>query len=114
MTNGKPPYRVPSMREIAALPWNGLTVASTFAGAGGSSLGYRMAGYRVAWANEFVPIAQESYRANMRAGTILDGRDIKAVTAKEILRAIGMKAGELDVFDGSPPCFVAGTLLLVI
>src|SRR5688500_2528948 len=51
----KPPYRVPSMDEIRAVPWNGLTVVSTFSGCGGSCLGYRMAGYRVVWANEFVP-----------------------------------------------------------
>src|SRR3990167_4036517 len=53
----KPPYRVPSMPEINALPWNGFKVASTFAGCGGSSLGYRMAGFRIVWANEFVPAA---------------------------------------------------------
>ena len=43
----KPAYKVPSMAEIEALPWNGYTVASTFSGAGGSCLGYRMAGYKV-------------------------------------------------------------------
>ena len=100
----KPPYRVPPMAEIARIKWNGLTVVTTFAGAGGGSLGYRMAGYRVAWANEFVPIAQESYRANMRRGTILDGRDIKQVTAESVLKATGLKVGDLDLFDGSPPC----------
>ncbi len=102
--DAKPPYRVPSMEEVAQIPWNGLTVVSTFAGAGGSSLGYRMAGFRVLWANEFVPIAQESYRLNMRPGTILDGRDIKTVTARDILKATKLKRGELDVLDGSPPC----------
>ena len=45
------------MAEIREIPWNGLTVASTFSGAGGSSLGYRMAGYRVLYANEFVKLA---------------------------------------------------------
>ena len=44
----KPAYRVPTMREIEALPWNGFKVASTFSGCGGSCLGYRMVGYRVA------------------------------------------------------------------
>ena len=39
----KPAYRVPSMREIAAIEPNGFTVASTFSGCGGSSLGYKMA-----------------------------------------------------------------------
>ncbi len=99
----KPPYRVPLMSEIAALPWNGLTVASTFSGAGGSCTGYRMAGYRVAWANEFLPAAQESYRAN-HPGSVLDDRDIRLVRPEEILEACGLAVGELDLFDGSPPC----------
>lgn len=86
------------------MPWNGFSVVSTFAGAGGSSTGYRMAGFRVLLANEFVPIAQESYRANAATGTIVDGRDVKTVKGSEILEACGLAVGELDVFDGSPPC----------
>jgi DNA (cytosine-5)-methyltransferase 1 len=100
----KPPYRVPLMSEIRTLPWNGLTVASTFAGGGGSSTGYRMAGYKVVWANELTQSARDSYAANMAPGTILDGRDIRTVQAADILAATGLAAGELDVFDGSPPC----------
>jgi len=100
----KPPYRVPTMAEIAAMPPNGLTVASFFAGAGGSSTGYRMAGFKVLYANEFVPIAQESYKANAAPYTVVDGRDVKKVTAADVLKACGLKAGELDVLDGSPPC----------
>ena len=53
---------VPPMSEIAALPPNGLTAISTFSGCGGSCLGYRMAGFKVAWASEFIPSAQETYR----------------------------------------------------
>lgn len=100
----KPPYRVPSMGEIAQLPWNGFRVASTFSGAGGSCLGYRMAGFRVVWANEFVPAAQASYRANAAEDSVLDGRDIREVQARDILDSAGLQPGELDVFDGSPPC----------
>ena len=103
MKQDKPPYRVPLMTEVAAIPWNGLNVVSTFSGCGGSCLGYRMAGYRVLWANEFVPAAQDSYRLN-HPGSILDCRDIKTVQPEEILKATGLKAGELDLFDGSPPC----------
>jgi DNA (cytosine-5)-methyltransferase 1 len=99
----KPPYRVPSMAEIANAKWNGYNVISTFSGCGGSSLGYKMAGYKVLWANEFIPAAQETYRAN-HPNTILDTRDIREVSADSILNAIGMQPGELDVFDGSPPC----------
>jgi DNA (cytosine-5)-methyltransferase 1 len=102
-TGMKPPYKVPSMAEIAALPHNGFTVASTFSGCGGSCLGYRMAGFRVAWASEFIPAAQETYRAN-HPETILDTRDIRTVQPQDVLDAVGIKVGELDVFDGSPPC----------
>ncbi|WP_431728596.1 DNA (cytosine-5-)-methyltransferase [Verrucosispora sp. TAA-831] len=100
----KPPYRVPSMTEIRDLPWNGLNVVSTFSGGGGSSLGYRMAGYRVLWASEFIPAARETYLANAAPYTKVDGRDVRQVTAADLLAATGLQVGELDLFDGSPPC----------
>lgn len=99
----KPAYRVPSMAEIETIPWNGFTVVSTFSGCGGSCLGYRMAGFRVLWANEFVPAAQDTYRAN-HPTCFLDTRDIRKVKPEEILARIGLAAGEIDVLDGSPPC----------
>lgn len=97
------------MAEVAALPWNGFNVVSTFAGGGGSSTGYRMAGFRVLWASEFIDAARETYLANARPGTIVDGRDIREVSAAEILAATGLSVGELDVFDGSPPCAAFST-----
>ena len=99
----KPPYRVPLMSEIQQIPWNGYKVASTFSGTGGSCLGYRMAGFRVVWANEFIANAQQCYKLN-HPDSILDTRDIRTVQADEILSATGLKRGELDLFDGSPPC----------
>ena len=102
--NGKPPYVIPSMSEIAAVPWNGYNVISTFSGCGGSSLGYRMAGFKVLWASEFVKAAQDTYRANMSEGTVLDTRDIRKVDPDEILETVGLRPGQLDLLDGSPPC----------
>jgi DNA (cytosine-5)-methyltransferase 1 len=99
----KPPYRVPNMAEIAAVPWNGFSVVSTFSGSGGSCLGYRIAGFRVQWANEFIPAARDTYRAN-HPESMLDPRDIRQVRPEEILSAIGRAEGEVDLFDGSPPC----------
>jgi DNA (cytosine-5)-methyltransferase 1 len=99
----KPPYAVLSMAEIRALPWNGLNVISTFSGCGGSSLGYKMAGFKVLWANEFVQAARDTYAANA-PDTILDSRDIRSISPQSILDAIGMKRGDLDLLDGSPPC----------
>ena len=100
----KPPYIIPTMQEIESLNWNGLKVASTFSGAGGSCTGYRMAGYKVVWANEFVPAAQASYKANAAKDCYLDCRDIKKVTSADILEKTGLTQGDLDLFDGSPPC----------
>lgn len=97
----KPPYLVPSLAEIRARPRNGLTVASTFSGGGGSCTGYEMAGLEVVWANEFEPNAAQTYALN-HPGTHLDSRSIRDVTGAEILAATGL-AG-VDVLDGSPPC----------
>lgn len=104
----KPPYKVPSMDQIKATPPNGYNVVSTFSGAGGSCLGYRMAGYRVLWANEFIPKAQETYKAN-HPDSILDVRDIRVVQPQEIFDTIGLDRGEIDLFDGSPPCSAFST-----
>jgi len=104
----KPPYSVPTMAEIAAIPWNGFRVASTFSGCGGSCLGYRMAGFRVVWASEFIPAAQAVYKAN-HPDSILDTRDIRQVTAEDIMQATGTEKGELDILDGSPPCAAFST-----
>ncbi|WP_367194480.1 DNA cytosine methyltransferase [Amorphus sp. 3PC139-8] len=91
----KPTYRVPSMAEIAAQAWNGRTVVSTFAGCGGSSTGYRMAGFLVLWANEFVDAAREVYALNARQGTVVDGRDIRDIGATDVLTETGLEVGEL-------------------
>ncbi|MEU8195254.1 DNA cytosine methyltransferase [Microbispora amethystogenes] len=99
-----PPYRVPTMAEVRAVPWNGFNAISTFSGCGGSSLGYRMAGFRVLWASEFVPAAADTYRANAAPYTHLDTRDVREVTAEDILESTGLKVGEIDLMDGSPPC----------
>ena len=104
----KPPYRVPSMAEIKALPWNGYRVASTFSGCGGSCLGYRMAGYRVVYANEFIEEAQRTYKAN-HPNSYLDTRDIRQVTPEDVMERAGVERGELDLFDGSPPCSAFST-----
>jgi len=79
------------------------TAVSTFAGGGGSSTGYRLAGGDVLAMSEFIPAAQETYRANY-PDTPIFPQDIRELTAEEILNKIGLKKGELDILDGSPPC----------
>lgn len=108
MNGTKPKYKILSMKEIEELPQNGFKVASTFSGGGGSCLGYRMAGYQIIYANEFVEEAQKTYRANHK-GTYLDCRDIRTVTPESILKLTHTQRGEIDLFDGSPPCCAFST-----
>ena len=87
-------------------------VVSTFAGGGGSSTGYRLAGGKILAVNEFVEEAQNTYRENYPNTPILPG-DIKELTGKDFLDVTGLQVGELDILDGSPPCSafsVAGKL----
>lgn len=100
----KPPYHVPTMGAIRAREPNGYRMVSTFSGCGGSCLGFRMAGFRVLYANEFDEVARASYVLNADPRTILTGADIREVSARSILDATGLEVGELDVFEGSPPC----------
>ncbi len=76
---------------------------SFFSGCGGSSLGYKLAGIDIVYANEFIKKAYETYRLNF-PNTYVDTRDIREIEAKEILDIIKLKEGELDFLDGSPPC----------
>lgn len=79
------------------------TVVSTFAGCGGSSTGYVWAGGKVLLAVEWDDNAVETYRLNYPDTPIYHG-DIADLTVEECLSLTGLKPGELDILDGSPPC----------
>jgi len=95
-------YRVPTVSSIRQIPPNGLKAVSTFSGGGGTCLGMTLAGYDVVWANDCDSHARETYTANL--GKPIDGRLLNDVTVADILSETGLKEGELDVFEGSPPC----------
>jgi DNA (cytosine-5)-methyltransferase 1 len=79
------------------------TFVSTFAGVGGSSLGYSMAGFRELLAVEWDARAAATFRLNFPSVPVYEG-DIARLTVKEILRLTGLRPGDLDLLDGSPPC----------
>ena len=82
---------------------NLFNVVSMFAGGGGSSTGYRLAGGKVLAINEFIEDAQEVYAKNYPE-TYIFKDDIRKINGFEILKQINMNVGELDILDGSPPC----------
>src|SRR5262245_53272393 len=63
-----------------------------------------MAGFKILWANEFLPVAQVNYPSNAPADCLLNCQDIRTVQATDILAALHLQPGEIDLLDGSPPC----------
>ena len=90
-------------KAIAPREPNAPTVISTFAGGGGSLTGYMMAGFRDLLAVEWDDNAVETLRLNWPELAIYHG-DIAKLTVEEVLQRTGLKPGELDILDGSPPC----------
>lgn len=86
------------------IKYHGTKVFSTFACGGGSSMGYKLAGYDVVAANDIDPKMQMVYEANHHPDQyILD--DIRNILDRDDLP-------EIDLLDASPPCTsfsIAGT-----
>jgi DNA (cytosine-5)-methyltransferase 1 len=76
---------------------------SFFAGGGGSSAGYKLAGGDCRFVNEFQQVAVDTYLENWPNTPHICG-DIKDVTGAQIMEMTGIKKYELDILDGSPPC----------
>lgn len=79
------------------------TVISLFAGCGGSSLGYSMAGFRELLAVEWDDNAAATFRLNFPDVPVYHG-DITKLASVDLMQLAGIGPGELDVLDGSPPC----------
>ncbi len=80
-----------------------LTAIDLFCGAGGLSEGFRQAGFHVLAGNDFDEKAGGTFAATHREAKFLPG-PIQNYTVKDFLKAAGLKAGELDVLIGGPPC----------
>ena len=104
------PYNLQDVYDAASQ--KKFKVVSTFAGGGGSSTGYRLAGADILAINEFVEEARVTYKENYPDTPIVPN-DIKELTGQDFLDLVGLEKGELDILDGSPPCSafsVAGKL----
>jgi len=72
-----------------------MKVASLFTGAGGLDLGFKQAGFNVAWANEYDSSIWATIEHNF-PGMILDRRSIVNIQSSEI--------PDVDGIIGGPPC----------
>lgn len=74
-----------------------------FSGAGGLTAGLRLAGFSVRAAVELDTRAAETFRAN-HPRVHLEVRDIRDVKCTTLMKALGLKRGQLDLLAGCPPC----------
>ncbi len=88
-----------SLKDLAEVPQNGLTVMSTFACGGGSSMGYKRAGCTIAAANDIDPEMAWHYQHNLHPPTYL-----LCPIGDLLTRDLPSELFNLDILDGSPPC----------
>jgi DNA (cytosine-5)-methyltransferase 1 len=104
------PYTLKEVNQNSSK--NKFTVVTTFAGGGGSSTGYRLAGGKILLANEFIPAAVDTYKSNY-PDTPVEMIDIRKITrgkyVNEWFESYGIQKGEYDILDGSPPCSTFST-----
>jgi DNA (cytosine-5)-methyltransferase 1 len=79
------------------------TVISLFCGAGGCSLGFIQAGYKVLLANDIDRVVLDSYARNFPQTKVLH-QDITKIDFHKLLKNAGLMPEELDVLIGGPPC----------
>jgi len=93
------PWNLTDLKEVKS---NGLKVFSCFHCGGGSTMGYKLAGYEVLGGVEIDPKMMEIYRANHnpKNSYLMGVQDFKNIPDKDLPKELF----NLDILDGSPPC----------
>jgi DNA (cytosine-5)-methyltransferase 1 len=88
-----------NLTDLNSTPKNNKRVFSTFACGGGSTMGYKLAGYEVIGANDIDPKMAEVYKLNHNPKLLYQ------CPIKELLTIeLPAEMYDLDILDGSPPC----------
>lgn len=88
------------LAELADVPKNGLKVFSCFHCGGGSTMGYKLAGYEVLGGVEIDPEMMSIYKANHKPKYSY----LMGVQEFKTLNDLPQELFNIDVLDGSPPC----------
>lgn len=96
-----------NLSDLKSVPKNRKTVFTCFSCGGGSSMGYKLAGYTVLGNCEIDPKMMEVYKTNHhpKYSYLMDIRDFVKLPDSEIPQELK----NLDILDGSPPCSVFST-----
>src|SRR4051794_16497096 len=74
-----------------------------FSGCGGLTEGLKQAGFRVIGAIECNDLAVKTYKANHKKVHVWP-KEIQKVSVAQVKRKLKLKAGELELLAGCPPC----------
>jgi DNA (cytosine-5)-methyltransferase 1 len=90
------------LSELNEVPKNGMKVFSCFHCGGGSTMGYKLAGFEVLGGVEIDPDMMKVYRANHhpKHSYLMGVQQFKNIPNGELPKELF----ELDILDGSPPC----------
>jgi DNA (cytosine-5)-methyltransferase 1 len=99
MNNFTPTYKW-NLTDLKKVEKNGLKVFSCFACGGGSTMGYKLAGFDVIGANDIDPEMAWHYKTNHNPKHYFL-EDIRKFSKREDLPK---ELYSLDILDGSPPC----------
>lgn len=80
-----------------------ITAIDLFCGAGGLSEGFQQAGFTILAGNDFDEHAGATFSLAHDTAEFLPG-PIEEVSASHLLKAAGLRKGELDCLIGGPPC----------
>lgn len=80
-----------------------MNIIDLFCGCGGFSKGFEQAGFDVRLGIDVWEDAVTTYKANFPNAKTIVG-DISEISSADLLLAAGMKADEVDVIIGGPPC----------
>ena len=89
-----------NLSDLEKVPKNNLKVFSCFSGAGGSSMGYKMAGYDVVGFNEIDVSMAKNYVLNLKT----KHRFVCPIQLFKRKQDFPEELMDLDILDGSPPC----------
>ncbi|KZE79300.1 DNA methyltransferase [Paenibacillus elgii] len=93
-----------SLKDLKRVPQNGRKVFTSFACGGGSTMGYKLAGFIVLGNVEIDPQMMRIYRQNHdpRFTFLMPIQQFKEIPNSELPAELF----DLDILDGSPPCSV--------
>ena len=93
-------YKQWFLTDLKNVPENGYNVMSTFSCGGGSSMGYKLSGFKIKAINDIDPELIGVYKANFEVPYVFH-EDIRKLVERE---DIPQELYGIDVLDGSPPC----------